>query len=297
LVSSFAMRIDIHAHTSDHPLWGLHVQRAAIPDLHLLARRYGVEKIVLMATYFPFKGSGLHNRELLERMGKDPLFLMFASLDVMNDLDGGLKELEELAAGDLISGIKLYPGYQDFHPSDRRVYPVYTLAARYGLPVMFHTGELHHCCPKQERDAGRGRCGTVCWVDKLQHLARPRQMERPVKDFPHARFILSHLGNPYFEELRELMAESRNVYTDISGQFLSASEEDTPNYREELRVEMCRFLELDRGIDRMLFGTDFPIQSYGDSVELVKALGLSGAEEAKIFRENARDLLGLRHGG
>jgi len=49
------MIIDIHAHTSRHKLWNLHTASADIADLHQLADRFGIEKIYLMATYFPLK--------------------------------------------------------------------------------------------------------------------------------------------------------------------------------------------------------------------------------------------------
>jgi predicted TIM-barrel fold metal-dependent hydrolase len=212
----------------------------------------------------------------------------------MNDLSGGLRELEALIGQRRISGIKLYPGYQRFNPGDECVVPVYQLAQANDLPVMFHTGELHHCCPREERERGHGHCGDVCWIDRLQHLSHPEEMLSPVRAFPEVRFVLSHLGNPHFEALRRVMQECPNVYTDISGQFLSGTEEDSLAYREELRVEMMRFLEIDGAVERIMFGTDFPIQSYQDSLALVEALGLSQDEEEKVLYRNAVKLLKLQ---
>ncbi|MFC1598458.1 amidohydrolase family protein [Patescibacteria group bacterium] len=287
------MIIDVHAHTSDHSLWDLHTQTATITDLENFAQKHQVKKIILLATYFPFKQRGMTNLALLERIKDNPLFAMFGSLDVMNNFLLGVRELASLARKKKIIGIKLYPGYQVFDPSDSAYFDIYRLAQDFNLPVMFHTGELHHCCPTEQRQAGEFSCGDECMIDKYGYLAIPRAILGATLQFPQVKFIFSHLGNPFFEQLREVMAECSNVYTDISGQFLSASEEDTPEYRQELKEEMLKFLKLKNGIDRIMFGTDFPIQSYQDSIDLVKALDLSAEDEAKIFYQNAAKVLNL----
>lgn len=292
------MIIDIHAHTSNRTLWGLHTSRANLSVLEKEAEENDVICIVLLATYFPFKGTGLHNLELLERIrgrrGRGScLFSVFGSLDAMNNFPGGLEELRELAKAQVIFGIKLYPGYQNFDPSSHEVFPVYELAQEFGLPVMFHTGELHHCCHKELREKGQGKCGPVCWIDRLGYLARPKQMEGAIAAFPRVNFILAHLGNPFFEEVRELMRGYHNVHTDTSGQFVSGTDEDTPEYRAMLKSEMKQFLAIPNAENRILFGTDFPIQSYVSSIALIKSLGLPRETEEKIFFRNAARLLRL----
>jgi uncharacterized protein len=287
------MKIDIHAHTSNNQLWDFHVKTATIADLEALAQQYDINQTVLVATYFPFKKGGLRNRELLKRTADHPQFLVFGSLDAMDKLPEGLQELAELAEAGMIAGIKLYPGYQDFDFGSEAAYPIYKLAKKYGLPVMFHSGELHKCCPKDENQKKEYKCKGNCRIAELQHLARPRSVESAVNKFSSVRFIFSHLGNPYFDEMRSVMERCQNVFTDISGQFVSGSAEDTPEYKKEVVGEIRKFLELPGGIDRILFGTDFPVQSYADSIALVKALNLSKDEEDKIFFKNAARILRL----
>ncbi|MCX6744923.1 MAG: amidohydrolase family protein [Candidatus Parcubacteria bacterium] len=286
-------KIDFHAHTSVHKLWGLHTQTATISDLVKLAAKHDLKKIVLLATYFPFKGSGLKNQELLDRISGNPLFCMFASLDVQNNFEQGLQELRELAKQGKICGIKLYPGYQVFSPSDPKVFPVYQLAREFALPVMFHGGELHHCCQEEDRKQGRFRCGQACKIDQLGHLAQPESFVGAIKNFPTVNFIISHLANPYFEELRQIMSLYPNVYTDISGQFISATSEAYPEYQQLIISEIRKFLEMPQGIYRVMFGTDFPIQSHEDSVSLIESLNLSADDAEKIYFSNAAKLLKL----
>lgn len=287
------MIIDIHAHTSNRKLSGLHTNSATIADLEALAYKFGIDKTVLMATYFPFKGSGVHNMSLLTRIAGRQEFLIFGSLDAMGDLEIGIEDLRRLARFHIISGIKIYPGYQNFDPSSEEIYPIYEIAQRYDLPVAIHTGELHHCCPKDQRDVSVNKCGHKCWIDQLGHLAHPNTIAPAVRKFPEVNFILCHMSNPFFEDLRQLMGECDNVYTDISGQFISGSPESTPEYKKLIVSEVKKFLELENGVDRMMFGTDFPIQSHEDSIEIVRSLGLPQEEQEKIFYTNAAGLLGL----
>jgi uncharacterized protein len=213
------MIIDIHAHTSRHRLWGLHTQQADVEYLHKQAQRHGIDKIYLMATYFPLKKSGLHNYELLERIKDDALFGCFGSLDLENDFNHGYSELKELIERGLIDGIKLYPGYQNVVISDSEFWPIYELAQNFDLPVAIHMGELHHCCQRKDRNQPKLRCGlSQCPLDERGMLAHPSQLKKIANVFSKVNFIVCHLANPFFANLRELMAQSPNIYTDISFQ-------------------------------------------------------------------------------
>ncbi|MFA6536041.1 MAG: amidohydrolase family protein [Candidatus Paceibacterota bacterium] len=269
--------IDIHAHTSNHQMKGLHVTSATIATLEELAKQYGISAIILLATYFPHRGTGVHNHDLLKRIEGRPLFRMFGSLNVINGLRTGIDELEKLAQLGLIAGIKLYPGYQSFEPSETQLVGIYQLAETYRLPVMLHGGELHRC-PKE-------------WNE----LSRPKYVEKPARDFPKVKFVVSHLSNPHFEELREVMTRCPNVFTDISGQFVSGAEEDMPEYRKLIVEEIQKFLLLPNGEDRVMFATDFPIQSYEDSLDLVWRLKLSEVGLKKILAGNAIRFLDRTH--
>ena len=286
------MIIDLHAHTTEHALWNLHTASASIATLESEARQNRVSTIVLMATYFPLKGTGVHNADLLERIKGRPLFKMFGSLDVMNHLDSGLQELESLAEAGQIAGIKLYPGYQAFAPDESRIYGIYRLAQQYNLPVMFHGGELHHCCSPSAKEGTVLPCGAkVCKLDKYGEMVRPEHVERPARDFHDVKFVVSHLANPYFEELREVMNRCPNVSTDISGQFVSGSPENTEDYRRLVVSEIRQFLELPDGIGRVMFATDFPIQSYQDSLDLISRLRLTARERECVCALNAQRVL------
>ncbi len=251
----------------------LHVTSASIDTLEAEAKQHSISMIVLLATYFPHKKSGVHNLDMLERIKGRPLFRMFGSLDIMNHFDSGLAELEALAKEGEMVGIKLYPGYQGFEPSEDRLRPVYSLAEKYHLPVMLHGGEVHNCAVE------------------LAELARPMFVEKPAKEYPKVKFVVSHLANPYFSELRGVMERCPNVFTDISGQFYSGSAEDTEEYRQLVTSEIHQFLSGPNGYERVIFATDFPIQSYKDSLDLVRRLRLNPEQLRKIMAKNALRVL------
>jgi len=287
------MIIDTHAHTSNHKLWGLHTPDASLDFLRAEAKKFGIVKIYLMATCFPLKKSGLSNLELLKRIANDPLFGVFGTLNAeVNDLAPALAELHSLAAAKLIDGLKVYAGYQNIGPDDEKLKPLYQLAEEFFLPVASHSGELHPCCPPADLDRGKLMCGRpLCPLNARSHLSHPQKIAIAAKRFPRVKFIACHLANPFFAELRIAMAENPNIYTDISGQFVSGDKEDTPEYRKILIQEIRRFLELPGGFQRVMFASDFPIQSYKDSLWLIDNLGLSTEQKNLLLWQNALALL------
>jgi len=131
----------------------------------------------------------------------------------------------------------------------------------------------------------------TCQLYKYQEMSRPERIERPARDFPDVKFVVSHLANPYFTNLRRIMKRCPNVSTDISGQFVSGSLENTKKYRQRVVSEIEKFLRLPDGLDRVMFATDFPIQSYEDTLDLVARLHLSEQELKCILGMNAKRLL------
>jgi uncharacterized protein len=130
-----------------------------------------------------------------------------------------------------------------------------------------------------------------CLLDERGDLSHPSKLEPALAAFPKVNFIACHLANPFFDDLRSLMSRYPNLYTDLSGQFISASDEDAPEYRAALQSELKKFLALDSGPERLMFGTDFPIQSYDDSFSLVEMLDLSPAIRQNVLSENAKRVL------
>lgn len=161
---------------------------------------------------------------------------------------------------------------------DERLYPLWEVAERLGIPVLIHFGPLRY----EGIVSGPNISPLV-----LQDVARA---------FPGVPFVVPHFGCGYPGELLHLMWVCGNVCVDTSG---SNEWMRWMPYDLDLKTLFRRFLET-AGPERILFGTDsswFPrgfARKYLD--EQFQACCEIGAGEHTlrlIFAENAARLLGL----
>jgi hypothetical protein len=106
---------------------------------------------------------------------------------------------------------------------------------------------------------------------------------------PQTKFVLAHLGGVRFPEMavfafiREFDWYKRNVWFDLS--FVAAFYAASP-FADQLRW-VCRQI----GVDRLVFGSDFPVDSPRVAADAIRKLGLSVDEQRQIFFDNAKQLL------
>ena len=171
---------------------------------------------------------------------------------------------------DLVA-IKLYPGYQAFYPHDARLHPVYEFAHRRGIPVMIHQGDT---------------------LDPDGHVkyARPLEVDEVAVRFRDVRFVLCHLGNPWVEELAEVVYKNTNVYTDTSGLLANPA---VPYFHQMLQRAQRRLTNAIAAmgdVHRVLYGSDWPLESIEMAVGLIEGLDLPSEDKDRILGENARQL-------
>ena len=139
-------------------------------------------------------------------------------------------------------------------------------------------------------------------VPKLPHLPA---VLRTVEDFPELRFVLDHIAKPDIKGggfapwaalMRGFAAHRDHVWCKLSGMVTEADWSDwTPEDLKPYVTEVLRIF----GVDRCMFGTDWPVclvaGSYDDVVGALKTcLGhLSEAERAQIFGRSAIEAYGL----
>ena len=105
---------------------------------------------------------------------------------------------------------------------------------------------------------------------------------------PQARLVLTHLGGVRFTDallFRVLDLHPftpRNVWFDLSG--VAPLYANSPFAAQLLWV--CRQV----GVNRILFGSDWPLTSLDAAASSVRRLGFSPAEEAQVFQDNAEAL-------
>ncbi len=261
-------KIDIHCHTTNRVLRGMCQTTATLDDISALMEEFNIEKTVLLATYFPHHKSGISNFRLYNWIKERPEFLLFGSLDFEHYFYQGLNELEELAEMGVLMGIKIYSVYQDVGKKELEI--VARLAAKYKLPMIFHAGYGHGL---NGPEAQLTRASDVAWVSDITPI------------------IVSHMANPAIDDLIETVKTYKNVYTDMSG--LMNSVVDTAEFPTAV-LKVKRFLK-ECGPEKLLFGTDFPVQNHADSVRIIEEamVGYSDEDKAKVYYGNAARLLGM----
>jgi len=271
-------KIDIHCHTTNRKVEGVSCEHPTLEELAKEMQKHNVEKTVLLATYFPHKGTGISNFRLLNWINNNPRFEMFGSLDFDYFYYQGMNELEELAEKELIKGVKIYTCYQHIDLKSDKLKNAIKLAEKHSLPVMFHVGYSYSCMSKT---------GKVAYTDPVS----PASLDFLAKENPKVNFIFSHMGKPFFNEMAKAAKENNNVYTDSSGLI------DFNDKKEEidLTVKEIKTYLNKCGPGKLLFGTDFPVQTYEHSIYLIdRAMkDFSIEDKKKVYYENARRLLKL----
>jgi hypothetical protein len=184
----------------------------------------------------------------------------------VHPLDGAaaLQELERTAArGARV--LKLHPNTQNFDVADPAVATVVDKAGELGMVILFDSYK-----PWDTNELGK------FMLLSMEH--------------PRTRFILAHMGLSHFRDaatfatLREF-GMGDNVWFDVSAIA-------TMYARSPVAPELVWTLRT-IGVDRILFGSDWPVDTPAKAVQAVGELGLSPAELQKIFHDNAAALLSL----
>ena len=96
---------------------------------------------------------------------------------------------------------------------DRRYWPIYERAERYGMILLFHTGIVNRIHPEIPADVSSDRMR----VTTLDLIARR---------FPNLTVIGAHLGNPDYAWAAEIGRWNPNIYFDVSGSTLIKKQGD-----------------------------------------------------------------------
>jgi predicted TIM-barrel fold metal-dependent hydrolase len=222
---------------------------------------FGVEKSLVLSTQT--------NDRTLTITAVDPMRLHpVASLDPTKGLGPGLRFIERHSSR--IRAIKLYPGYDAFHPQEEGCGPIYAYAEDKGLPVLFHSGDFAF---------PQGRL----------KYSLPIHLDDVAVQHPQMKIVICHMGNPWIMDAAEIAAKNPNVYLDISG-LLEGSTKYAGKYVEWLCDQISKAIYYIGDARKMLFGSDRPANGIGDAIELVKKLDIDEEDRELIYYENAQRL-------
>jgi predicted TIM-barrel fold metal-dependent hydrolase len=162
-----------------------------------------------------------------------------------------------------IVGVKLHPLYQNLSLGDPRVLDIAAALAEEGMPVVTHVGA------GEDEDAAR--------------RGAPELLRKLADSLPTLKLIACHYGG--YHRLDE--AGEHVVGSSVT------LETSWPPTMAELDRERIVALLRRHGIDRVVYGSDWPMTRPGAEIAAIRNLGLTPEEEAGILGGNLSRLLGI----
>lgn len=153
-----------------------------------------------------------------------------------------------------LRGIKLHSDFQQFCIDDEFAFRIYE-AAEGRLPILFHVG------------------------DDRYDYSSPERLYRVVKRFPKLTVIGAHLAGWSEWDKGAALFEHSGIYADCSSSLYAMSPEHA--------AELIRKI----GVDRVMWGTDYPMWDTAEELERFGRLPLTEDEREMILGGNALRLL------
>lgn len=183
----------------------------------------------------------------------------FMSLD-LSDPDVMDQFEEGVSLG--LRGIKLYPVLAHFDPRDPSCDPVYEAATRAGLPILWHMG------------ASPSRAGDLRWAD-------PLLVDAVASKHPELVQIIAHLAHPWQRETMLVLRKNSKVFSDVSASWARPFDA----FHALVRAQEWGV------VDRLLFGSDYPMWTPAQAVEGLLSLGRLQAGNLPGIEPSTMDLL------
>jgi hypothetical protein len=143
--------------------------------------------------------------------------------------------------------------------------PLAEKAIENGMPLLTHSSEpVGHTYP------GKGKI-------------TPGVLYKFIQNFPDLKIILAHWGGglPFYALMPEVGKYMENVYFDTAASpFL---------YKYEIFKHVAALV----GVDKILFGSDYPLIKQKRIVDGIQSIGLTSEDRDSILGINARKLLNI----
>ena len=213
-----------------------------------------------------------YNEWACETAKEHPELLPFVSPDpFIMDKEFMMNELEDKRAQGA-KGVKIVPQVMGIYLSDPRLWPIYEFCDRTGLPLLTQSGAGGGPFPPGE--------GFDSW-------GRPIHLKYALEEFKNLKVITAHFGRGYEEDIVELCQRYPGAYTDLSSQVGEWGEPG--HWTMEEGAELIRRA----GVDKVLYGTNYPGSNPAKYVEKLKSLSLSDSELGKVAAGNFKQLAGV----
>lgn len=165
-----------------------------------------------------------------------------------------------------LAAVKLHAHVQGFHMDSPAMHEVYQVCVAFDKPLVMHVGR-------------EPRSPEVKYVVDPYLTCRADKLESVLRDYPHLRVCVPHLGADEFTAYRRMLENYDNLWVDnamMLADYLPVS--NLPSLAE-IRP------------DRLMYGTDFPHIPYAWDRELKRLcrLGLSDETLELVLAKNAAE--------
>lgn len=234
-----------------------HVNMMNVGLPHVLAQRggeAGIDRFLVCSVATKVAQVRSINEFIERKCGEYPQFVGLAAWH--QDVEDIAAEMDDIQSRGL-RGIKLHPDFQEFFIDDEKMLPVYEEANRRGLPILFHTG------------------------DSRTDFSSPRRLMNVLEKLPEFTCIAAHLGGyTEWEDARKEL-KGTNVYVDTSSSLFALNKEQASRSIEHF------------GVEKTMFGTDFPMWDPKTELDRFFALGFDEETNRKILYGNFAKLFRL----
>lgn len=258
------MIVDCHTHLNNYADEGADAFPDCLTRLQAEMKRNRVDAAMVLTSYKVSPGRP-STRTVIERTRHLPNIHVIAGISYRTFSEETVAELRAMLEAREILGLKLYPGYEPFYPADPKLAPAYRLAEEFDVPVMIHCGDTY---------SPTGRV-------KYSH---PIHVDDVAVDFPKVRFLICHLGNPWFRDCMEVVYKNENVYTDISGLTLGNF---TDRFEAYMRNQLKEMILWGVNPRKVLWGTDWPLVTMESYLQFMDELRLPPKDKELMMWENA----------
>lgn len=165
-------------------------------------------------------------------------------------------ELERIKNAGL-KGIKLHADFQKFQMDDEKMDKIYEAVQNQGLIILAHAGDYRF------------------------DFSSPKRIANVIKKHPNLKFVAAHFGGYTEWDKSEEFLVGKNVFFDTSSTLF------------KLPIEKAMQMIKKHGVEKFLFGTDYPMWNHKEEFERFSTLPLSEEEKQMILYKNAANLLNL----
>lgn len=175
-----------------------------------------------------------------------------------------MSDLKDMIDRYRVRAIKIHPALNYVMPADPRFKPIFELCEQVGIAVITHGGGSSQLYPSE-----------------IDYCA-PENFVPVLESFPQLRLVVAHFGHPFVDSLISMAESFPNLHTDLSF-VLGASLVEG----DKLGAAIRGF-----GVERVLFGSDFPFFDPEGSLDALSAAGLSNDQFEMVTRSNFENLMG-----